>query len=389
MSSIFNFDIQLHATRAAVDTASVLQERRDIDYSNDIALLEPDKQPLTVLLRRLNKVTTPSSVYHWFEDELAPKWGKVTAEAAAGDTAITVNNASLFTPRDIIKNARTGEVMQVTAVNDASNQLTVRRGYGTTPAAAISEGDDVVILGNSNEENAKSPQVNLRQPVMRTNFTQIFRKPVSISRTASKERMRGQNERRRLQRKAGIEHAIDIERAFWFGEPKLDTSGEHPQRMTGGVLSFATENHVDFGAQKDVTEGSFEEALEDAFRYGSSEKVLFASARWITLINQWAAGKLRLRPRAETYGLAVFHYVSAHGELNIVKHHLFEGPYAGLAVVLDLENLEYRPFQDDDTKLRENIGDSDRDGFLDEWLTEAGLQLKLPKTHAVLTMTPS
>lgn len=385
-------DLQLFATdgasRSAVDTASVLQERRDIDYSEDIAELEPNKQPLTVLMRKMQKDTTPSSIYHWFEDELAPKWDKATAGADAGDGEISVAHAGYFTPRDVIKNVRTDEVMVVVSVNDAGNAVTVRRASGSTSAAPIDAGDDLVILGNTNEENALSPQVNMRQPNMRQNYTQIFRKPVSISRTASKERMRGPKERRRQQRKAGIEHAIDIERAAWFGEPGMRTEGEHPERLTAGMLHFATENHLDFGAQTDVTEGSFEEALEDAFRYGGSEKIAYFSARWITLINQWAAGKLRLRPSAETYGVKVFHYVSAHGELNIVKHHLFEGPYAGLGVILDMDNVAYRPFADDDTHLRENIGEDNRDGFLDEWLTEAGFQLKLPKTHAVLTMDP-
>jgi hypothetical protein len=77
-------------------------------------------------------------------------------------------------------------------------------------------------------------------------------------------------------------------------------------------------------------------------------------------------------------------YVSPHGILNIVKHPLFEGYYNGMGMILDLDNVKYRPLKGRDTKLETNIQPNDADYYKDQYLTEAGIMVKLPKTHAVI-----
>ena len=69
---------------------------------------------------------------------------------------------------------------------------------------------------------------------------------------------------------------------------------------------------------------------------------------------------------------------------NLVKHRLLENIYDGYALGLDLKNLWYRPLQGRDTVLKTNIQANDEDGEKDEYITEAGLQLNLEKTHAVM-----
>jgi hypothetical protein len=79
-------------------------------------------------------------------------------------------------------------------------------------------------------------------------------------------------------------------------------------------------------------------------------------------------------------------YVSPFGILNIVYDPMLEGAiYGGYAAILDPENIAYRPLKGRDTSLRRNIQAPDVDGITHEYLTEAGLQVKSPKTHALLT----
>lgn len=382
-------DLQLFA-REAVTTENILQERRDLDYSKEIAELEPNKSVLTTLTKMTNVRSVQTAEFYWFEDELKPRFDAINNASGytATDTNLVVDTSEIFTKGDLVKVPRTGEVMLVMSVNDTTKTLTAKRGFGVTAAADLVDDDPLLIIGSASEEGSKARQVNLRQPVKRYNYTGIVKTAVAISGTSSSERMRGINERTRLQNKYGTEHAVDLERMFLFGEPKEDLSkqltGDGPLRTSGGVLHFCTENRVDFGGTP--TEPAFVEALEMAFRYGSENKLALCSPRWLSVIEMWAKNKLEMVPRNRTYGIAVRRYLSTHGTLDLVKHHLLEGEvYGGYMIILDMDNVEYRPLEGRDTKLRLNIGDPDRDGFLDEYLTEAGFEIRLPKTHAVFT----
>jgi hypothetical protein len=95
--------------------------------------------------------------------------------------------------------------------------------------------------------------------------------------------------------------------------------------------------------------------------------------------------KLQTVSKDKTYGISMVNYISAHGELYIVKHNLLEGTiYGGYGFLIDPENIKYRHLNGRDTRLKTDTQDNDMDGWQDEYITEAGLMVKLPKTHAVL-----
>jgi len=67
---------------------------------------------------------------------------------------------------------------------------------------------------------------------------------------------------------------------------------------------------------------------------------------------------------------------------------LLRGPWANHAIVVDLNNVAYRPLagngESRDTQIITNIQNNDVDGRRDMILTEAGLEIQLPETHAIL-----
>lgn len=361
------------------------QDRREIDFHNEIILLEPNKNPLTVMLAKMGKGSATDTEFGWFEDELGARWDDFDgAEANVATTTLNVTTGAIFQPRDVIKNTRTGEVMLVSSI--ATNALTVIRGYGSTAAAAILDEDPIVVLGNANQEFATRPEIKDRADVTIKNNMQIFRTPFGVSGSmAATDTLTGKD-LPYLRRKKAIEHAVDIERAFLFGE-RNNGSLAPRVRTTRGILSFATENPGTFSTVADVTFAKLGRWFENVFRYGSSEKVLVASARWVTLIDQLGEGKLQTVPKDETYGIAVNRLLTSHGELYVIKHHLLEGPYANTAVALDMEALRYRYLQGRDTKLRTNIQANDADGIIDEYLTECGLEFRQAKRHGVARIT--
>lgn len=200
------------------------------------------------------------------------------------------------------------------------------------------------------------------------------------------------NVTRKLQ---GIEHMKDIERAFLFGEraehltttaaPKAATT--HPRRMTGGMVSFISTQVKDAGAE--VTETEFEDWLEDLFRYGSASRLLMCSAKWVSIINGWARGKLQIVPKDTTYGINLKEYLSGHGTLLIHKHKLLEGAiYGGYAIAVDIEDVMYRFLsangENRNTKLRIDIGVAGTDARTDEYMTECGLHLVNEEKHGYI-----
>lgn len=369
-------------------TGNIESATRVVDMDDVIYLLDPDKAPLVLLLSQLKKKTAINPEYKWLEDELGPRWDQINNGGgyASGDTSWIVDNGTYFRVGDVVLIPRTGEVVRIDTI--VTNTLTVvERSYGTTAAASLNDNEDLLIIGNVNEEGATLRTIKTTKKVPKTNYCQIFRTPFGFTRTEADSEMYGGKDPAYQKKKMGIEHAVDIERAFWFGEPVENTGGTHPERATGGVLYWISTN-VD--TQADLTEKEFETWLATVYRYGNHQrKVVFCSSLLMQAINSWARGKLQMIPKDQTYGITLTRYLSALGEIVLHNHWLFEaGPslagFKGIAVALDLDFLKYRPFNNADTKLRLNVHAPDYDGEKHEYLTECGLQMAQEKAHGYL-----
>jgi hypothetical protein len=368
------------------DSGNMEQTRRVVDMSKNIALLDPDAAPLTVLMKNMTSVKCISPKFEWLEAELGARWDAINNAAGylAADTALVVDHEEYFSVGDIVKVPRTGECVIVTAVTTATSTLTVVRGYGETAAAALNDNDPLVIVGNANAEGTgKRAHKNTNEANV-YNFTQIFKTTVSLTGTVDASQLYGGKDRNWQRKVKGIEHLVDMERAFLFGERKEDTTGDTPKRTTRGLVKFLTQNIVDAGGG--LSEWEFESFCQALFMYGSKKKLLLASPTLVSVINTFAKNKLNTVPKDKTYGIAITEYLSAHGTLLIAKHNLLEGAvYGGYGIGIDPDNIKYRFLDGRDTKLRTDIQANDLDGFEDEYLTEAGIQVQQPKTHGVLT----
>jgi len=97
----------------------------------------------------------------------------------------------------------------------------------------------------------------------------------------------------------------DMERTFLYGEPyedvaTKDTTTASVRRVTGGIDYFISTNSTAVGGI--LTEFDFEAFLRSLFRYGSTERYLFCAPLIVSVISQWAQGKLQMYPKDKTYG---------------------------------------------------------------------------------------
>lgn len=365
-----------------VKTTDIDTERRDIDVSKEIARYLPDVNAWLVIALQSRKKTTTDYEFKWFESDPYGYWTKINhADGYAADaTSLVVDDASIFAAKDIIKVARTGEVMFCTAVDTDTNTITVIRGYGETAGAVINDDDDLVCLGNAMEEHSSKPTEKLRQPSKIYNYCGIMRTPFGVSGTVeASQQITNEQERARLTRDKSIDHRLAIERQFLFGERKDDTSNK--RRMTRGLIKWITTNVYDAGGT--LTENEFDkEVCEPVFKYGSKTKLLVASPRMVSIIAGWGKEKLQISQAAKAYGLNLKEYISPHGTLIIAPSQCLEQYYAYHSFIVDPQHIFVRVLRD--TTLRRNIHNPDTDGFEDEYLSEIGLELRLEKCHAVI-----
>jgi hypothetical protein len=370
---------------APVSSFNIGTDRRDLNVADKILELQPSETPFLVIGDKTSVGTAKSLEETWYDDDLAPWWTEAGADYLIDATTITLVDGSIVRAKDLIKNTTTGEVMVVISVS--GNDVTVERAVGDetdgdgTAAAAGTAGDNFMRMGNAMEENSLSPDPRATQPNKYYNYVEIKRTPFSGSiEDLNEDKETTEDERKRLQRRKAIEHKLDLERSYVFGE-RNEIIAEK-RRTLGGLFQFLDNQFDTIGGP--LTESIFEAALEDAFKYGSKEKILITSPRVGSAINQFARDNIEVRSGETYYGLKIAEYISFHGTLYVATSHMFERDYLGMGAILDMENIDILPYGGFSTTLRANLQEEDRLGWKDEYLTMSTLRVRLNKTHRVL-----
>src|SRR3972149_3889938 len=369
---------------------------RKYDVADAISLLDVNSYPLLAILtnagkdpvtkegKAMKKVETTDPQFKWFEDEFGRRQLTASGNVDPDGGNLTITGQSQYLHAgDVIIVAAQKWVFQVLSVTDGDVVVVGPELGGATGAAASAAGD-VWLIGNANEEGAGLRDIKSTIAAEVYNYCQIFRTPIGITETAKNTKTwTKENDFDYQRRKKGIEHMVDIERAFLFGKRGVVRTGTHPKRFSAGILS-RIQTYATAGVD---TEAEFESWLESLFAHGNVEKYLFASASVVSMINGWAKGKLQVMSKDKTYGLRITTYDSPHGTLHMIKHPLLTGTtYGNYAVGLDMETLTYRYLSNRDTKLMTNRQAPGEDSQVDEYLSEVGLQMEQEKRHAVMSL---
>jgi hypothetical protein len=374
----------------AMTTTNVLSDQLAIDIGDQITLLEPDVNPLTLFTRRADKRRTVATQYSAVEDARKARFDATSGAVTNVATVVAVVNGPYFAQWDLVQNTRTGEVFRVDSV--ATNNLTVTRNIapsGVGTGIAMNSADELMIIGTAQPENDTSKPARSDIPVKISNNTQIFRTPFESSDTLRSSGFQLQpTEWNRQAKMKGIEHSIDIESAFIWGKRSTTTPGSTADRTTAGVLAHITTNQTDAGG--DLSEAEWNAFMATSFRYGSSRKLFLGSATVVSALTKFPASKQQTTNNETTYGMNVTTFTSPFGSVNLVYHRLLTGTkYGGYGILVDMDNVSLRYLANDemsrDTKILTNRQPRDQDGRKDELLSELGCQVRLQGTHAVLT----
>jgi hypothetical protein len=260
-------------------------------------------------------------------------------------------------PGMVLRIDTTGENVLVLTVPTATT-ITVRRGFGTVAAAPIAASAAMWMVGNAYEEASLRPASLLILPVRTTNYTQIFRNTWAVSGTAAATAViAGGTPDAESKQDCAMLHAVDIEKALFYGQIYQGTLNNQPIHTMNGLLNIlalqAAGNISTLGATTTWTQ--LEAALDPAFNQTTDPKnpnmrVLFVGgiARRVIHAICRLNSTYYIQGQTTEWGLQFDTIKTPRGSFNIVEHPLFNayGPtttWAKMAVGLDVStfNLAY------------------------------------------------
>lgn len=339
--------------------------------------LEPSVSPLVSLSDAMGSAEAINPKVEWLEDESMPRLTTLTASAASGATAYGVA-ADIFRVGDVLRLSAFGFGLLVTATAAGGVSGTI---LGTSNTAASSS--EVYLVANANAEGATLREIKIPQLVTAFNYDEIVRTPFGITTTEMGTQHYGGEERARLTKKFGIEHARQIENIAFFGIRSINST----TRTSAGLLSFiATNVTADTGG---LAEADWLTFLTQAFRYGSERKTAFCSPKVVSAVEGFARGNLQVNDNVgERYGIMMKTYVSGQGQVDLVMHRDWHDSsvYNGYCFLVDMDSVQLRPLRSvGSTRLLKDRQAPDYDGVKDEYRSETCLQVKHERRHALLT----
>ena len=430
-------------TGVAPQGVSINDSRRIFNFGERVSELAPQQSPFFVYLSKVAKEATDDPVFkfleqrhQWQRRNFICKTDNDGTALDASDTLKVVCDYDKF-GNDLTLGGGTntaapqyllvgqvvrigGKAMRITSVTagngvsaafDASDADTyteiVVKALETVAESDIEVGTQGQVIGSAWAEGSTDPEGWKDELYSREGYCQIFKTAIQLfSGSSLATRYRGRpDEYRRVWADCLMQHKMDIEHAMLFGIGKSDEAASGgPVRYTHGIVPYTEANGKVFNFTYANTDyDAFIDAMEDFYAPesgNSGDKLVLASRKVLAYLNKLGSNgflnnsigsssyKIDMQNIQGQFGHEVTKINTIFGNLHFVAEPLFRGQDENLAIAIDLANVKYRPLQGNgvsrDTHIMTNIQNNNVDGRKDMVLTEAGLEISLPETHAVM-----
>ena len=365
--------------------------------------------PLFGLTSMLTSETALQPEHGFFTKTMIfPQLTLSAAGQAVGDTTFTCTNTTNIVSGMVMRVDSTGENILINAVL-STTQVTVQRAVGSTAAAAIGASVSLFQVGTAFEEASLRPNAVAINPVRITNLTQIFRNTWAISDSVrSTQMIAGDTNVAENRQDCAALHAVDIEKALFFGQKYSGTRNGQPFRTMDGILpivsnlayypsSYAAANVTTAGGTTNYTQ--FEAAFDPCFNQATdpkvaSERLMFVGGSARKVINNIGRlnGTYYMMDGQTSWGLQFSTIKIARGTFRIIEHPLFNTntSWSRMAVAVDLSSFSLAYLGDRKTQSREfNMDNEATDNGIDAvggtLTTELTTVIKNPPTFGIMT----
>ena len=416
---------------------NTIPSRRLFDFSDRIAELAPEESPFFVYLSQVGKVPTSDSQFRFLEDRtkvsMTDRTFTISSNlgAIAEDTenTMTISSSPWLIKGMVIMVSSTisgmGEgtnaaTCVITAVNSAT-EIKVRWLRENSTSAVTVDGSSTAVnaqvIGTAYGEGTGAPDVFSQELDNDFGFTQIFKTACEMTNTARATVYRGYaDEWDRIWNLKLREHKVDIERAMLFGQRASVGGVQYTEGIVGHIIAEGAAPVTDSTKLSYVEGAAYHTSIAagsmtydnllgdfavgfDPARGGSASKLALCSLPVISLFNKMGnngfidnstvstQAQYMLERAQGSFGHKVMKIDTVHGDLTLVKEPLFRGLASTFMAMVDLEHVSYRPLVGNginrDTAITTNVQSADEDLRKDLILTEAGLEISLPETHAL------
>jgi hypothetical protein len=421
-------------------TGDWVADQRPKSWREAILYLYPNGMaPLTAILSMMKSEKVNDPEFYWWTQTQSSVQGAVSGVytlpdlsvayvngGVAGDILYVVTTAALGTSireghQILLRDASdyavdvNGKVVGVN-IGGANTVLSVKllEDDDNSTTHDLSDCDNFKIIGNLNPEGGEMPDSISQDPSKVYNKTQIWRTPLSLTRTALQTRLRTGDAYQKAKKEALEMHSWEMELSYIWGimTENIGDNGK-PERTTRGIIDFirtySAANVDDFttnatyagldwtDAYAGVTAGQhwIDTMLEQIFRYGAGEKLVLCGSGALLGLQRTAqaGGTIQLNVGQKAYGMKITEWITPFGSIYLKTHPLFsfDATTRHMGIVLEPSELKYRFIQDTEffgensSKTHpEGYGNRRLDGLNEEWLTEAGLEFGLAQKCGLL-----
>lgn len=365
--------------------------------------------PLFGLTSMLTSETAKQVEHGFFTKTMVFPQLTLSANVAVGDTVFNVTNTNNVLPNMLMRIDSTGEQIILNAILSPT-QVSVQRAIGGVAAQAAVSTVNLYQTGTAFEEASLRPNALAINPVRVTNLTQIFRNTWAISGTAQATQMiAGDTNVAENKQDCAAFHAVDIEKALFWGQKSQSTRNGAPFRTMDGIYSIVSNlayyptsytqaNITTAGATTNYTQ--FEAAFDPLFNQATdpkvaNERVMFVGGIAKRVINNIGRlnGTYYMVDGQTSWGLQFSTIKIARGTFRLIEHPLFNtnpswGAYA-FGVDLSSFNLAYlgnrKTMNRDFGMDGEDATDNGIDAVGGTLTTEVTTEIKNPPANGIMS----
>lgn len=334
--------------------------------------------------------------------------------SAANAANFTMENMVLFLDPTDGTNDVTGRVTAVPTINGASSYIIVElftadsRSLRPTPRT-LTDARSIQIIGTAHPQGGPRPVAKAYTATYETNYTQIFKNALDLTRTGAKTQTRTGDPYQDAKMDALSDHTTDLERAFIFGPQgmKQNSTNNQPQTTTKGLINFIRgynsgsnvagfdyDTTDEYAAQLWTAKGWkwIQDQMELITRVkgpaNTNDRLVYCGRKALQAIQACIDEKSNTRvvvtPNTLEYGLNVRTLTSAFGSWHLQLHPLFDvAPWTNAMLAFVPKNLKYNYIDDTRFMSQANAKDFNTpDGYdkvNEHFITEAGLEVHVPE----------
>lgn len=361
------------ASGARTTVAGIVSTRLKIDMS-DLFMWESQGAALFTLASLLGKERAIAKTVSWHANELRPKFIRINAgtlDATSLTFTVTAPGGNYVKPGFLLQNTRTQELYLTTTGGSATTFVVTARGWAGSTAVITATSDEILIIGPAYAESASLQASITTTEVQYSNYLHTMRHNWNVGgllMELSKNGGTWNGDEASMQRKLIMAtHKRDLNQALLFS--RAGTSGG--TATMGGIIPFININApANVNSATVLTEPVFESGNETWFRAGEEDKrYLLCSRKFHAIASQFPKALIRTSTGDTKYGLRMEDYISAHGDIKLVREVALEGDtYSNYAVGFNPSQVKIKYARD--TRLIKDRQGVSEDGYEEEVLSD-------------------